>query len=82
VGKPIFNPAEIHVPTLLILAEEDADTPLYMAQALFPLLTNAPSKRFVVIGNGTHNVMNEINRMQLFREVELFFEEGRQLLPV
>ncbi len=82
VGKPIFNPAEIHVPTLLILAEEDADTPLYMAQALFPLLTNATSKRFVVIGNGTHNVMNEINRMQLFREVELFFEEGRQLLPV
>lgn len=78
VGKPIFNPADIRVPTLLILAEQDADTPLYMAQALFPLLTNAPSKRLVVIGDGTHVILTEKNRMQLFREVELFFEEGRR----
>jgi pimeloyl-ACP methyl ester carboxylesterase len=78
VGKPIFNPADIRVPTLLILAEQDADTPLYMAQALFPLLTNAPSKRLVVIGDGTHVILTEKNRMQLFREIELFFEEGRR----
>ena len=78
VGKQIFNPAEIRVPTLLILAEQDADTPLYMARALFPLLTNAPSKRLVVIGDGTHVILTEKNRMQLFREIELFFEEGRK----
>ncbi len=78
VGKPIFNPADIRVPTLLILAEQDADTPLYMAQALFPLLTNAPSKRLVVIGDGTHVILTEKNRMQLFREIDLFFEEGRR----
>ncbi len=78
VGKPIFNPADIKVPTLLILAEQDADTPLYMAQALFPLLTNAPSKKLVVIGDGTHVVLTEKNRMMLFREIDLFFAEGRR----
>jgi pimeloyl-ACP methyl ester carboxylesterase len=76
-GKPIYNPADIRVPTMLILAEQDADTPLYMAQTLFPLLVNAPAKRLVVIGDGTHVVLTEKNRMQLFREVELYFEEGR-----
>ena len=78
VGKPIYDPANIRVPTLLILAEQDADTPLYMTQTLFPLLTNAPTKRLVLIGDGTHVVLTEKNRMQLFKEVELFFEEGRQ----
>ncbi len=76
-GRPRYNPADIRVPTLLILAEWDADTPLYMAQTLFPLLVNAPTKRLVVIGEGTHVVQNEKNRMQLFREVQLFFDEGR-----
>jgi pimeloyl-ACP methyl ester carboxylesterase len=78
VGKPIYDPASIRVPTMLILAEQDADTPLYMAQTLFPLLVNAPQKRMVVIGDGTHVVLTEKNRMQLFREVELYFEEGRK----
>ncbi len=77
IGKPIYDPGLIRVPTLLILAEQDADTPLYMAQTLFPLLVNAPSKRMVVIGDGTHTILTEKNRMQLYREVELHFEEGR-----
>ncbi len=74
-GKPLYDPADIRVPTLLILAEWDADTPLYMAQTLFPQLVNAEPKRLVVIGEGTHGVMMEKNRMQLFREVQLFLDE-------
>jgi fermentation-respiration switch protein FrsA (DUF1100 family) len=65
------------VPVQLILAEWDAGTPLYMAQALFGRLTNAALKRHVVIGEGTHAVLLERNRMQLFREVQLFLEEPR-----
>lgn len=76
-GKALYDPADIRVPTLLILAEWDADTPLYMAQTLFPLLTNAAPKRLVTIGEGTHSVIHEKNRMQLFREVQLFFDEAR-----
>ena len=77
VGKPIYDPSDIRVPTLLILAEQDQDTPLYMAQAMFPLLSNAPTKKLVVIGDGTHVILTEKNRMQLFREIDLFFREGR-----
>lgn len=74
-GKPLYNPANIHVPTMLIVAEWDTDTPVYMAQTLFPKLVNAEPKRLVVIGDGTHGVMMEKNRMQLFREVQLFLDE-------
>lgn len=77
-GKPHLNPADIRVPTMLILAEWDADTPPYMAQTLFPLLVNAEPKRLVIIGEGTHSIINEKNRMQLFGEVQMFFDEARR----
>jgi len=74
-GKPYYDPAAIRVPVLLIKAEWDQDTPAYMAQALFPLLKNASAKRYVEIGEGTHTVIMEKNRLQLFHEVQLFLEE-------
>lgn len=71
---PPYDPAAIKAPTLLIKAEWDADTPSYMAQTLFPLLVNAPEKQYVEIGEGTHSVMLERNRMQLFRTVQGFLD--------
>ena len=53
-GKAYYDPAKITVPTLLVLAEWDRDTPPYMAQTLFPLLVNAPGKRLVLLAEGTH----------------------------
>ena len=58
-GKAYYDPSNITVPTLLILAEWDADTPPYMAQAVFAKLTNTPRKRLVMIGEGTHGVALE-----------------------
>jgi pimeloyl-ACP methyl ester carboxylesterase len=75
-GKPYYDPSRITVPVLITLGEWDADTPGYMAQTLFGLLTNAPWKRLVQIGEGTHSVIMEKNRLQLFREVQLFLEEA------
>lgn len=74
-GKPYYDAAGIRVPTLIVHAEWDQDTPAYMASALFALLKNAPVKRMVEIGEGTHTVIMEKNRMQLFREVQLFLDE-------
>ena len=34
-----------------------------------------PYKRYVQIGEGTHTVIMEKNRMQLFEAVQLFFDE-------
>ena len=76
-GAPHYDPANITVPTLLILADWDADTPPYMAQAVFGKLTGAPRKRMVMIGEGMHTVIMERNRMQLFNEVQLFLDEPR-----
>ena len=45
-----------------------------MAQALFPLLVNAPLKQYLEIGEGTHSIMLERNRMQLFRAVQGFLD--------
>jgi pimeloyl-ACP methyl ester carboxylesterase len=71
---PPYDPAAIRAPTLLIKAEWDADTPSYMAQTLFPLLVNAPRKQYVEIGEGTHSIMLERNRMHLFRTVQAFLD--------
>jgi pimeloyl-ACP methyl ester carboxylesterase len=75
-GKAQYDPAEIRVPTLLAHGEWDADTPSYMLYAYFAKLTHAPYKRYVEIGEGTHNLMLEKNRMQLFEEVQHFLDEN------
>jgi alpha-beta hydrolase superfamily lysophospholipase len=49
---------------------------MYMAQAYFSKLAQAPYKRYVEIGEGTHFVMMETNRMQLFQEVQQFLDEN------
>jgi pimeloyl-ACP methyl ester carboxylesterase len=74
-GKGYYDPAKITVPTLLVGAEWDRDTPPYMAQTLFPLLVNAPGKRYVALAEGTHTIMLEKNRLKLFEAVQAFLEE-------
>jgi pimeloyl-ACP methyl ester carboxylesterase len=75
-GKPYYDPAKITVPTLLVHAEWDRDTPAYMAQTLFPLLVNAPGKRYVQLPEGTHTIMMEKNRLMLFEAVQGFLDES------
>jgi pimeloyl-ACP methyl ester carboxylesterase len=74
-GKAQYDPGDIHVPTLIIHAEWDADLPSDQAQAYFAKLTNAPYKRFIEIGEGTHSIIMEKNRMQFFREIMNFLNE-------
>jgi pimeloyl-ACP methyl ester carboxylesterase len=75
-GKSTYDPANIKVPTLLIHAEWDRDTPPYMAQTLFPLLVNSPAKRYVQLAEGTHTIVMERNRMKLFEAVQSFLDEA------
>ena len=75
-GKPLYDPGAITVPVLIIHAEWDADLPSYQAQEYFAKLTHAPYKRFVELGEGTHTVMMEKNRMQFLREIAAFLTES------
>ncbi|HZP86190.1 MAG TPA: alpha/beta fold hydrolase [Burkholderiales bacterium] len=74
-GRAYYDPHAITAPTLIVHGDWDQDTPGYMALALFGLLENAAWKRLVVIGEATHTVIMEKNRMQLLREVQLFLDE-------
>jgi alpha-beta hydrolase superfamily lysophospholipase len=47
-----------------------------MAQTLFPLLVNAPGKRYVALAEGTHTIVMERNRLKLFEAVQAFLDEG------
>jgi pimeloyl-ACP methyl ester carboxylesterase len=75
-GKPYYDPSKITVPTLLVGGEWDRDTPPYMAQTLFPLLVNAPDKRYTALPEATHSMMMEKNRLKLFEAVQAFFDEA------
>jgi pimeloyl-ACP methyl ester carboxylesterase len=79
-GNPQYQPSDITVPTFLIHAEWDADLPTYQTAAYFAQLKNAPYRRWVELGEGTHFVMLEKNRMQFIHEVELFLEERPQAM--
>lgn len=74
-GRSPYDPANVRVPTLLIIAEWDQDTPLYMAQDVFAKMTNSPDKRLMILGEGTHAIALEKHRMRLIREVQAFLEE-------
>ncbi len=80
-GKPTYDPAKITMPTLLVQGEWDHDTPPYMSQALFRLLVNASWKRYTEIGEGTHTIIMERNRRQLFDVVEAFLMEPDPTTP-
>ena len=75
LGKPLYDPGDIRVPTFIAHAEWDQDLPSYMMYAYFEKLTHAPYKRYVQIGEGTHFAALEKNRMQLFRAVQEFLDE-------
>ena len=74
-GKSYYEPEHIRVPTLILVGEWDQDNPPYLAQTLFPKLINAPYKQLVHIGEATHTMMMEKNRMQLFRAVQVFLDD-------
>jgi pimeloyl-ACP methyl ester carboxylesterase len=78
-GIPQYDPGKITVPTLIIHAEWDQDLPSDQAHGYFARLTSAPYKRYVELGEGTHTVMLEKNRMQFLREVAAFLDEANPL---
>jgi pimeloyl-ACP methyl ester carboxylesterase len=73
-GNPTYDPAKITVPTLIIVAEWDQDTPLYMSYELFAKL-KSPNKRMIVLGEGTHAIVLERHRMRLLRGVQDYLDE-------
>jgi len=74
-GKALWEPAEITAPTLVIVGDWDGVTPPARAQAVFGKLVKARERRLVQIGEATHIAFLEKNRLQLYREVQMFLDE-------
>lgn len=75
-GKAFYDPKDITVPVLLVHAEWDIDVPLELAQNFFTSLTGAAYRRWVEIGEGTHMVLLEKNRLQAFQAIRGFLDEA------
>jgi pimeloyl-ACP methyl ester carboxylesterase len=75
-GKPYWDPSRVIAPTLVVRGEWDGVSTISEALSLFNGLSNARLKRMVMIGAGSHMMLIEKNREQLFREVQLFLGEA------
>lgn len=71
-GRSFYEPEKITVPVLLLHAEWDLDVTIPQMANLFPRFHNAPYRRWVEIGAGTHMVVMERNRWQVIEEILLF----------
>ncbi|NIG77738.1 alpha/beta hydrolase [Klebsiella sp. Ap-873] len=74
-GRALYDAAQIRVPVLIVHADWDRDCPLELSKTLFSQLTQAPYRRWVEIGEGTHSVFMEKNRWQVFTAVQHFLDE-------
>ncbi|WP_459176527.1 alpha/beta hydrolase [Ewingella americana] len=73
VNRPFYRPQEITRPVLLVHGEWDADVPLRLMTAYFTSFTASPERRWVEIGEATHMMLMEKNRLQVFRAVADFY---------
>lgn len=70
-----WNPEKVTVPVLIVRGDYDRVlTPASDAQWLYDKLIAAPSKRYVLIDKGTHAMLFEKKRFELYREVQLFLD--------
>lgn len=76
-GMPAWKPERISAPTMVIQGEWDSDIPPAMGLSVFAHLTGTSARRYVLIGEGTHLLLLEKNRRQLFQAVHGFLEEQR-----
>ena len=74
-GKAFYRPSDIVAPVLLVHGEWDRDVPLDLALAYFKQLRQARHRRWLEIGEATHMLLLEKNRLAAFRAISDFFSE-------
>jgi pimeloyl-ACP methyl ester carboxylesterase len=77
-GRFTYDPGAIRAPTLIVIGEFDAIATLPGAEWLLKSLRQAPERRLVVIGHGSHTIQYESERKQLYHVVADFLNEREQ----
>jgi len=75
-GGKIYEPSELKVPTLIVRGEWDSYSTDADAHWLFSNLINAPQRRDVKIGYGSHCMFYEPSRFDLYEAVGSFYQGG------
>jgi pimeloyl-ACP methyl ester carboxylesterase len=73
--RPLYDPAAIRSPVLIVRGEWDVDVTRRMAADLFDRLTGASYRRSVEIGEATHMLLMEKYRRQAYDAVIGFLQE-------
>lgn len=68
-GKPLYDPAAITAPTLVIRGAWDVDVRRDMALDLFDRLEGAHDHTYLEISGGTHMILTEPARMTAFAQI-------------
>ncbi|SQJ12813.1 Esterase/lipase [Serratia rubidaea] len=76
-NKPYYDPKDIDVPVILIHGEWDIDVPIDLAQDWFLRATGSPEKRWVEIGEATHMLILEKNRLSAIHALTDFISAPR-----
>jgi pimeloyl-ACP methyl ester carboxylesterase len=71
-GRATYDPGAIASPTLVVVGEWDQETTPAQGQAVFSRLSQAAERRFTMIGAGTHLLLLERQRHQLYATVREF----------
>ena len=74
-GRRMWNASSIYVPVLLIAGEYDTWSYPEDRELLMRDLTNAASKKSVLIKDATHFVLFEKPRFEFFNEIQTFLKE-------
>jgi pimeloyl-ACP methyl ester carboxylesterase len=74
-GQPLYDPARILAPTLVVVGDWDVETTPAQGRAVFERLSAAAARRYTLIGGGTHSLLLEDQRLQLYEVVAGFLRE-------
>jgi len=82
-GRPLWNAANIYVPTLLIAGQYDTWSYPEDREGLMRDLVHAPYKKSVLIPDATHFVLFEKNRGAFFKAIQDFLSlrQGAEVRP-
>lgn len=78
-SRNVYDASQITVPTLVIRGDDDPTSTDVDARGLYDALASE-TKRYVVVGDGTHFVNLEKNAAQLYAETLLFLEGAEEAL--
>ena len=80
-GQLAYDPSQVRSPVAIIRGEWDGLVQDNDARWLFDALANAPTKRDVKIGRGTHLMHLEVMRLSLWRE-SIDFLRGEDIATI